>query len=132
MIKFRKSIVFAALAVAAGSVFAQMPDVLKLMKATVIPNSNIVFSVGNKVPKTDAEWAAVQTSAAVLVETAQRLMALGPDNGRDQWGQFVVDFRAAARKAADAAKAHNVDGVTDAGDALFETCEGCHRAHMKK
>jgi cytochrome c556 len=46
--------------------------------------------------------------------------------------QFTQDLGAASRKAADAAKARNVKGVLEAGDAMFEVCEGCHNRYMKK
>ena len=134
MIKFRKS--FAAVAMvalaAAGAAFAQFPPVLKIMKANVIPNSNIVFSVGNKAPKTDAEWAAVQKAAESMVKSTQQLMPMGPDSGREAWVKFTKDLGAASRKAADAAKVRNADAVSEAGDAMYEVCEGCHARYMKK
>ncbi len=126
-----KWFVLAAL-LACGTASAQYPAVLKLVKASVIPDSNIVFSVGNKAPKTDAEWAAVQKSAENLVAGARQLMPMGPDVGREAWVQFTESLGAASRKAADAAKARNVDGVLAAGDAMYENCEGCHRIYMKK
>ena len=131
MIKFGKALAVAAM-FAAGAAYAQYPAVLKLVKAVVIPDSNIVFGVGNKEPKTAAEWAAVQKSAENLVAGARQLLPMGPDTGRKQWTGFTESLGAAARKAAEAAKARNVDGVLAAGDAMYENCEGCHRVYMKK
>lgn len=130
MPKFRGWIVLAIGALCSVA-YAQFPQVLKLVKTSVIADSNIVFSVGNKAPKTDAEWAAVQKSAEKLVAGARQLMPMGPDTGREAWVQFTDALGAASRKAADAAKARNVDGVIAAGDAMYETCEGCHRVYMK-
>ena len=118
--------------VAAAGAYAQLPQVLKIMKASVIPDSNIVFSVSNKAPKTDAEWAAVQKSTANLVLIARQLMPMGPDVGREAWVDFTNALGASSRKAADAAKARNADAVVAAGDEMYETCEGCHRIYMKK
>jgi cytochrome c556 len=133
MIKFRKSIAVAALAVVAGAASAQQSaGVLKLMRSTVIPHSNIVFSVSNKAPKNDAEWAAVQRSAVRLADVSRQLVPLGPDVGREAWMQFLGEMRDAARKTADAAKTRNVDGVVNAGDTLFAVCEGCHAVYWKK
>ena len=131
MVRFRSWFVLMVLA-ACSAAYAQFPQALKVMNAVVIPNSNIVFSVSNKAPKTAAEWAAVQKSAENLVLGARQIMPLGPDTGREAWVNFTDALGAAARKAADAAKARNVNGVVDAGDAMYENCEGCHRVYMKK
>ena len=57
MKNFQKLLVPVALLMC-GVAYAQFPSVLKLVKSVIIPDSNIVFSVSNKAPKTDAEWAA--------------------------------------------------------------------------
>jgi hypothetical protein len=46
--------------------FAALAD---LMSGILFPNSNVIFdvTVPKKAPKTDADWIAVQTSAAALV-----------------------------------------------------------------
>ena len=54
MFRYALSVVLGILC-ACGAAQAQFPQVLKFMGATVMPNSNIVFSVGNKAPKTDVE-----------------------------------------------------------------------------
>ena len=117
---------------ASGAACAQYPGVLKVVKGVIIPDSNIVFSVSNKAPKTDAEWAAVLKSAEKLVAGAQQLMPMGPDTGREPWVQFTQSLGASARKAAAAAKARDADAVVAAGDEMFEVCENCHRMYMKK
>lgn len=119
-------------ALTAGAALAQFPPALKVMKATVIANSNIVFGVSNKAPRNDAEWAAVQNAAQAMIDVSHQLMPLGPDSGREQWVQFTQDLGAASRKALDAAKARNADAAIDAGDAMFEVCEACHNRYMKK
>jgi hypothetical protein len=122
----------AGLLAPAVAAFAQYPQVLQLIRTSVIPDSTIVFSVGNKAPASDAEWATVRKSAENLAATAQKLMPLGPGSNREAWVGFANALGAAARKAVAAAKARNADGVSDAGDAMYETCEGCHRIYMKK
>jgi len=128
---FRKVFVLAALLVC-GVVHAQFPQALALMKGMVIPSSNILFSVGNKAPKTDAEWAAVLKSAENLVAGAQKLMPMGPDTGREPWVGFTEALGAASRKAVTAARTRNADAVVSAGDEMFDVCESCHRMYMKK
>lgn len=125
-------VLMAAMTALSGAAGAQFPQALKLMNTTVIPASNIVFSVGKQAPKTEAEWAAVQKSAESLVGAARQLLPMGPDNGREEWAKFSDALGAGARKAADAAKARNLDATQDAGDEMYESCEGCHRRYMKK
>jgi hypothetical protein len=121
----------AALA-AAGVAYAQMPGVMDLMKATVIPDSTVVFEVGNKAPASDAQWAAVQKSATALVDAAKKLEALAPADNAAPWQKFAREMGDAAAKSLAAAKARNADAVQDAGDALYETCAGCHKIFLKR
>ena len=131
MFRYALSVVLGILC-ACGAAQAQFPQVLKFMGATVIPNSNIVFSVGKQTPKTDAEWAAVLNSAEQLSAGALKLMPMGPDRGREAWVNFTDALGVGSRKAVAAAKARNLDAVLSAGDAMYEACEGCHAAYMKK
>ncbi len=131
MSKVRISIALAALAVA-GVSFAQTNGVMDLMKATVIPDSNVVFGVGNKAPANDAEWAAVQKSAAALVDAAKKLDALAPAGSAASWQKYSGEMGETAAKALAAAKARNADAVQDAGDALYETCAACHKIYLKR
>jgi cytochrome c556 len=117
---------------ACGAAQAQFSQALKFMGATVMPNSNIVFSVGKQAPKTDVEWVAVLNSAANLSAGALKLMPMGPDTGREAWVNFTDALGVGSRKAVAAAKTRNVDAVLSAGDAIYEACEGCHTAYMKK
>jgi hypothetical protein len=128
----RNVVLAVAMTALSASAAAQFLQALKLMKDTVIPASNIVFSVGKQAPKTDAEWAAVQKSAESLATAARQLLPMGPDSGREEWAKFSDALGASARKAADAAKARNLEATQDAGDELYESCEGCHRRYMKK
>jgi len=112
--------------------YAQFPQVLKFMGGTVMPNSNIVFSVRKQTPKSDAERTAVANSAERHSAGALKLMPMGPDIGREAWANFTDALGVGSRKAVAAAKARNVDTVLSAGDAIYETCEGCHVAYMKK
>lgn len=131
MFRYALSVVLGILCVC-GAAPAQFPHALKLMGATVMPNSNIVFSVGKQAPKTDVEQVAVLSSAANLSAGAPKLMPMGPDTGREAWVTFTDALGVGSREAVAAAKARNVDAVLSAGDAIYEACEGCHAAYMKK
>ena len=131
MFRYALSVVLGILC-ACGAAQAQFPQVLKFMGATVMPNSNIVFSVRKQTPKSDAERTAVANSAERHSAGALKLMPMGPDIGREAWANFTDALGVGSRKAVAAAKARNVDTVLSAGDAIYETCEGCHVAYMKK
>jgi len=52
--------------------------------------------------------------------------------GNFAWVNFTDALGVGSRKAVAAAKTRNVDAVLSAGDAIYEACEGCHTAYMKK
>jgi hypothetical protein len=137
-------IAFALLATAvlfavANGIAAQQPagpiaaaSTLELMKSAVIPASDVVFGVGKQAPKSDKDWAAVQDSATKLAGAAKLLMTQAPAANGANWvkhAQAMVDAAGAVGKAA---MAKNADAVLDAGDALYNTCEDCHRQYLKK
>ena len=124
----------AAIALLAHIALAQEPPVrvLGLMKAVVIPASDAVFVVGKAVPKSDKEWAAVESGAARLIDAGKTLADEAPASGGANWIKLAKAMADAATVAGRAAKEKNVDAVLDAGDVLYTTCEDCHRQYVKK
>ena len=112
----------------AGAAMAQAPTyqpvgtVRQLMLAIVKPNSDIIFSVPGKPPKTDEDWAAVQNAALILAETGNLLMM--PGRAKD-----MLSTSAATLKFANAKDAKTIE---DLGDKLDETCETCHGKYLPK
>jgi hypothetical protein len=107
-------------------------DVASLMKAIVVPASDGVFVAGKTPPKTDADWAAVVQNAEKLAAAAQPLAAIPPPNAKPDWARYASGMGNAARAAANAAREKNLDHVMDAGDELYDTCEGCHKVYLKR
>jgi cytochrome c556 len=107
-------------------------EVTALMKSVVIPASDMVFAVGKAAPKSDAEWATVQNAAARLGDAGRQLASRAPAANSADWVKFAKAMADAAAVAGTAAQAKNIDAVLDAGDALYETCAGCHQRFMKK
>lgn len=105
---------------------------LDLMKAMVIPQSDIVFAVGKAAPKSDADLAAVLQSTSRLTGAAKTLATQAPAANGAGWLRFSQAMGDAAARAGAAARSKTVDVVLDAGDALYETCAGCHKLYMKK
>lgn len=113
---------------------AQTPPgaAMALMKSVVNPQSDIVFAAGKKAPSSDREWAAIGQSARKLTEAAKSLEILKPAANPASWTKFSRVMAEAAAKAGVAAKQKNVDALLDAGDLLYESCQGCHQQHLKK
>ena len=106
--------------------------VKQLMKAIVIPSSDVIFKVAAEEPKNDEQWAAVQNSALALAEAGNLLMIGNRAKDQGDWkkhSQALVDLGAAALKAAEAKDA---EAVSKTGDDIYEVCEGCHNKYMEK
>jgi len=106
--------------------------VRNLMKSVVIPQSDIVFAVGKKAPANDREWSQIAQRAAKLTEAAKALSARAPASNAESWRKASQGMADAAVRVGAGAKSKNADAVLDAGDLLYESCEGCHRQHLRK
>jgi hypothetical protein len=105
-------------------------------------------------PRTDEEWTAVRRQAVILAEASNLMMMEGrrvtreggplehhgtPGNltaeeveksitaDRGRWLWFAQELHGAGEAMLAAADAHNPQGLVDAGDSLYQACEGCHR-----
>ena len=106
--------------------------VRSLMKSVVIPQSDIVFAVGKKAPANENEWSQIVQSAAQLTEAAKSLSTRIPAASTESWRNASQAMANAAIRVGAAAKSKNADAVLDAGDLLYESCEACHRQHLRK
>lgn len=101
----------------ASTAMAQAPTsqpvgtILQLMKAMVIPSSDVIFNIPSQAPKEDKEWAAVQNSALILAESGNLLMMAGRSKDNGEWmkdSRVLVDAGTAAFKAANAKDTNNL------------------------
>jgi hypothetical protein len=115
--------------------FAALAD---LMSGILFPNSNVIFdvTVPKKAPKSDADWIAVQTSAAVLAEAGNLLLLRGrrKENGQPvpqtaEWRKHVQALVEAAKGAHKAALAKDPEAVFVACEPLYQACFSCHQAY---
>jgi hypothetical protein len=106
--------------------------VLGIMKAVVIPASDALFAAGKAPPKSEREWAAVESGASRLIDAGKTLAGEAPAIGTAEWMRLSNAMAEAAVVAGSAAKNRNIDAVLDAGDVLYATCEDCHRLYLKK
>jgi hypothetical protein len=127
----------------AGAALAQVPSSYKpyasladIMAGILLPKSNAVFDVTKHAPKSDMEWTAVQTDAALLAEAGNLILARGrlKENGRPvpHTADFMRHVQAlveAAKGAHEAALKKNVDAVFAACEPLYQACYSCHEAY---
>jgi len=123
----------------------------QLMRGTLYPESNVVFSAQDVNPadvphakdpamSTDlltsqfGKWDAVENSALAIAETANLLTLPGRkcSNGLDvpvtnpDWPKFVQQLRDAGMSAYAAAQTKNQDKMTDVAGELTTACQNCH------
>lgn len=111
---------------AAQPAFKAVANNLQLMQALIIPAADAVWAAGGEAPKNDEEWTKVRNNALALAEAGNLLMIGDRVKDQGEWmkaSQTLVDAGTAAFTAAEA---KNVEGVMMAGDALYNSCEGCH------
>lgn len=102
---------------------------MEVMDAMVVPQSDALFAVGRAAPTTAAQWKALRLDAIVLMEAGRALTLAERSKGSD-WDAWSQDMAVAAAQAVDAIDARDVDGVLAAGNALIESCTGCHSRHL--
>jgi cytochrome c556 len=92
--------------------------------------ADIVWGVASDAPADDAAWEKVAASAVMIAE-AGRLMSTAPRVvDQAEWLAYSKAMADAASLAAKAAGEKSADGVSDAGNVLYETCDTCHKKYM--
>lgn len=100
------------------------------MLGITVPASDVVFQVGSREPEDDAGWERVEANAIALAESANLLKT--PPRAVDQgdWLKYADALVDTAQAAASGAREKNVDRVLDAGNAIYEVCDACHKKYM--
>ena len=130
----------AAAAVAAPPA-APTATVKQIMKGLTGPAANVIFNAVSievsaageieKAPQTDAEWAEVATSAALLVESANLLVQGSRAVDRADWPKMAAEMATAGKQALKEAEAHNKDGILRIGEAVNTSCDNCHARYLR-
>jgi len=127
---FALSVAMAAALVQAGSDRPPMRNVgsmSDLMVKIIYPNSDALFYIESRTPKTEAEWNVLEGQALMLAESANLLMMPGRARDQKQWmadSTLMLDAGAAAVKAV---KSKNVEAISALSDQLLESCTSCHK-----
>ncbi len=128
-----------ALAAFAGAVTgAQVRSVrtvastLQIMKMMTAPLSDAVFEAAAEPPKDAPQWLAVHDQALKLAEAGNLLMIGDRVRDRGEWMKLARAQVDAADVAMKAAEAKNAERLSNASDALYETCANCHEKYLLK
>ncbi len=113
-----------------ASTMQSTATVKQLMLGAVIPASDIVFGVAATTPADDAAWAKVQANAIVITEMAKLLIDSPRKMDDGEWISKSQALYDTAHAVATAAVEKNVDKVSDAGNNLYDACDGCHMKYM--
>ena len=105
-------------------------SVRQLMLAMVKPTSDVVWAVPGKPPTTEDEWEVVVANAMVLAEAGSLLNSPNRALDRTTWITDAQAFRDSALRLAISATERNVDKISDDGNALYDTCDACHKKYM--
>lgn len=100
----------------------------QLMAGLVKPQFGALKTALEKGPKTDDEWKAVATSAALLNESAYVMMEDGrcPDAS---WKEGACILQEASRDAVKQIEAKDVEGALKAVNGILQSCKTCHAKH---
>lgn len=103
--------------------------------ATTIYNSvsytSTLEGIQDKQPQTEEEWAEVENSAAVLVESGNLLLMGSRPLDKGEWitmSQAMIDAGAVALKAA---QAKDAEGLLASGENINLSCENCHQRYLR-
>jgi cytochrome c5 len=121
-----------AAAMAQAPTYQPVGTVRQIMLGIVKPTSDIIFKVAGEAPKDEKEWAEVQNSALTLAETGNLLLLPGRAKDNGEWRKNAKALIAAGSLAFKAANAKDANALSDIGDKIDETCEGCHAIYVPK
>ena len=115
---------------AATAVMQPVANVKQVMLGIVIPASDILFGVAATAPADDTAWAKVQANAVVLAEAAKLLTDSSRKRDDAEWITKAQALYDTANAAAAAAAEKNAEKTSDAGNAVYDACDGCHMKYM--
>jgi hypothetical protein len=124
----------------AGRAVAQAPSLKQVMRSVPYPNSNIIFEVQSKPPKSEMEWRTVENAAIAIEQSANLILQPGRlrSNGQPvpvqaaDFIKYAQGLAAAGSKCMKAAQAKNQDAIGNCTDALSEACDNCHKVYRDK
>ncbi len=102
----------------------------QIMLGITTPTSDAVFHVAVEAPSDPAGWERVEASAAVLAASADLLKQTSTASDTSDWMKFCDALVTVATATSQAAKLRYPQQVTELGNQVYETCEGCHMKYF--
>lgn len=115
--------------------FRGMVPINDIMVSVVDHNAHILWNVADPklAPKTDMDWHVLEHAATTLAASGNMILIPGPPKDDQEWvkdpewrkfAQALADAGAHALQAVDH---RNLAALEESGNALVDTCEGCHK-----
>jgi hypothetical protein len=127
---FTAGVLSAQDSVAETTAMKSVATIREIMFAITIPTSESVFKAASEPPDTPAGWTQVRDQALALAESANLLIMPGRAPDTNEWTQFAVVQREAAVVAMKAAESRDAEALSNASDALYDTCANCHARYL--
>jgi cytochrome c556 len=128
-----------------GAAIAQAPsfkpkpygNLKQVMRGIALPNSDLIFGLQEKPPKSDAEWQPVVNAAVAIEETYNLIMIPGRIRSNGQpvpvqaadYAKFAAALAPAGRECMKAALVKNQDAIGNCTDTLSQACDNCHKVY---
>jgi hypothetical protein len=141
--RFRYLVLAAALPLVGGAGVQPSPatGAREIMGTMVDPSANFIWQsvsiivtsegVEKKFPRTDSEWKELRMAATLLAKGGSLLKEdrrRAADDEWLKWSQAIMDAADTTLKAVDA---RNADQILEVGEAIYNTCVGCHGGYWK-
>lgn len=114
----------------------------ELMTYVLDPAADVIWSSAGEIvtaegtqdlaPTTDQGWLSVQSSAAILIESANLLQLPGRAEDLQDWAEYSLGLATMGRKAFTAAEAKDADALFAAGADLYQVCLACHQKYARE
>jgi hypothetical protein len=125
----------------AAAAAAPVASVKQIMIGIIDPASKAVFSAVNTIetkegtqeiaPRNDAEWTAVGSSAAALIESGNLILAKGRAIDQGDWAAFTKAMIDGSQSALRATVAKNPKDLFNASGDIYDACTKCHTKYQR-
>jgi hypothetical protein len=104
----------------------------EIMLSMTIPFSDVVFNAAADPPTTGEQWIAIERASLALAESGNLLLIPGRAVDDGDWARYSDLLISRAALAYVAAQSKDVEGISDAGNLIYEACEGCHKQYVSR
>ncbi len=120
----------AAMSADDAQTFRPVASVKQVMLGITIPASNVVFAVAGEAPADELAWQSVEASALAVAESGNLMLMKPRLIDSQEWQQYSLALVEVGARAAEAARARDVEQTSLAGDEMYQVCEDCHAKYL--